>query len=82
MIDFPTDFPIKIIFENVPGAIDELLDIVRQHHPELSTDAIRQQVSKKGTYLSITTTVLAQDQASLDALYRELTQHPHIKMVL
>ena len=82
MIEFPTDFPIKIIFQNIPGAIDELLEIVRRHHPELSDDAIKQQVSKNGNYLSITTTVLAKDQASLDGLYQELTKHPHIKMVL
>lgn len=82
MIDFPTNFPIKIIFKNIPGAIEELLSIVRHHHPELSEEAISQQVSQEGNYLSITATVLAKDQASLDALYLELTQYPHVKMVL
>lgn len=82
MIDFPTQFPIKIIFQNVPGAVDELIEIVRRHHPELSDDAIKKQVSQNNTYLSITATVLAKDQVSLDALYQELSQYPHIKMVL
>ncbi len=82
MIEFPCDFPIKIIFKNEPGAADELLTIVRRHHPNLASDAIKQQSSKLENYASITATVEAQNQDSLDLLYRELTKHVHVKMVL
>ena len=82
MIQFPCKFPIKIIFKNQPDTADELLTIVRQHHPELLDIAIQQQPSQNGNYCSITVTIEAQNQDALDALYRELTQHPNIKMVL
>lgn len=82
MIEFPCDFPIKIIFKNLPGATDELLAIVRRHHPEMPDSAIQQQPSQNGTYCAITATIIAKSQEELDALYRELTQHPDIKMVL
>lgn len=82
MITFPCHFPIKIIFNNVPGAEEALLAIVRQHYPALSDSAIKQKPSENGQYVSLTVTVVAHDKASLDMLYRELTQSPYIKMVL
>ena len=82
MIEFPCQFPIKIMFKNQPNTGDELLAIVRRHHPELLDTAIQQQTSQNGNYCSITATVEAKNQEALDALYLELTQHPNIKMVL
>lgn len=82
MIEFPCEFPIKIMAVNRAGVVDELIAIAQQHHPELLESSIKQQLSKNGTYLSITLNVYAQSQSALDALYRELTQHPDIKMVL
>lgn len=82
MIEFPCDFPIKIIFKNEPRAQDAMLAIVRRHYPDFSEDALALKPSKNGTFASITAVVHAQDQASLDALYQELTKAPHIMMVL
>lgn len=82
MIEYPCQFPIKIMFKNQPNTADELLAIVRRHHPELLETAIQQQTSKHSNYGSITVTVEAKNQEALDALYMELTQHPNIKMVL
>ncbi len=82
MIEYPCQFPIKIIFKNQPNTVDELLAIVRQHHPELQNTSVQQQTSKNSSYASITVTIEAKNQEALDALYLELTQHPNIKMVL
>ena len=38
--------------------------------------------SKAGNYLALTCTVRAVSQAQLDALYRELTANPMVKVVL
>ena len=82
MIEFPCDFPIKIIFKNEPGAQDELLEIVRRYHPHIPDSAFSFKPSQDRNFVSITATVHAKNQASLDDLYRELTKNPHIKMVL
>ena len=82
MIDFPCNFPIKIIYMNQPGVTDELIAIIRRHHPELPLEAIKLQTSRQDNFVSMTATVLAKEQGSLDRLYQELTQHTHIKMVL
>jgi putative lipoic acid-binding regulatory protein len=38
--------------------------------------------SKHGKYLSVTCTINATSRAQLDALYRELCDHPMVVMVL
>jgi uncharacterized protein len=82
MIEFPCDFPIKIMSIHRPGIADELLTLIRQHYPDLLDNAVKQQLSKNGNYLALTVTIHAQDQMTLDGLYVELTKHPDIKMVL
>jgi uncharacterized protein len=82
LVDFPTDFPIKIIGDATPQFEAAILDIARQHHPELLDNAIQCKVSEKGNYLSMTITVRAVSQKALDALYTALSQHPDTKMVL
>lgn len=79
---FPCEFPIKIIGKATPNFFTEIVAIIRKHFPEVVDTAINNQFSGKANYQSITATVYALDQASLDALYKELTQHPDMHMVL
>lgn len=81
-MDFPCQFPIKIIGINSPSFVADIERITRTHYPDIHIDSIRKQHSPKANYIAITVTVEAQDQTTLDALYHELTQHPGIKMVL
>jgi len=82
LIEFPCDFPIKIMGDNCDEFEAEIIRIVRQHVPDLGEAAIRQRQSGKGNYLAITVTIRAQSQSHLDALYRELTACELAKMVL
>ena len=82
IVEFPTDFPIKVIGDATSKFEAAIVEIARHHHPELSDDAIERNISAKGTYLSITITVRAESQKALDALYTELSRHPDTKMVL
>jgi putative lipoic acid-binding regulatory protein len=82
LISFPSDFPIKIIGDSTEQFETAILDIARQHHPELADDAIQRKTSAEGNYLAITITVRAVSQEGLDALYTALSKHPETKMVL
>lgn len=82
LLQFPCNFPIKIIGNNTLYFASEILEITRKHFPETPESSIACQESQKGNYLSITVTVYALEQETLDALYMELTKHPEIKMVL
>ena len=82
LIDFPCDFPLKIIGSHTHNFIEEITSIVLKHYPLTPEENISTKTSEKGNYISMTVIVFTENQMTLDALYYELTSHPHIKMVL
>jgi putative lipoic acid-binding regulatory protein len=82
LLEFPCDFPLKIMGASDPGFAQAIADVVLRHAPEFDVATMEMRPSKAGNYLSLTCTVRAVSQAQLDALYRELTAHPAVKVVL
>ena len=82
LLEFPCDFPIKIMGQNSAEFEAEVIRIVREHVPDLGEGAVRQNQSKKGNYLALTVTVRAESRLQLDNLYRALTACELTKMVL
>jgi putative lipoic acid-binding regulatory protein len=82
IINFPCDFPIKIIGSHTSDFILDITAIILKHYPSTPNHQIIHKTSEQGNYTSITATIYCLDQTSLDALYQELTQYPGIKMVL
>lgn len=82
LLEFPCDFPIKIMGESRDGFAQAILEVVRRHAPDFDGATMEMRASKGGRYLSLTCTVRATSKAQLDALYRELTGHPWVKIVL
>ena len=82
LIEYPCQFPIKVM--GIAG--DELeiavLEIFRRHVPDIAEDSIRQRPSSKGTYMALTVTITATSREQLDALYMELTSCEHVKYCL
>ena len=79
---FPCDFQIKIIGVNHASFKQDMTHIAENYFPLLKEAAVTQKPSKQGQYLALTISVWAQDKATLDALYTELSRHPDVKMVL
>jgi putative lipoic acid-binding regulatory protein len=82
IIEYPTDFPIKIMGRREPRLVQTIVDIVQRHAPDFDAATVEMRASKKNSYLSVTCTVRATSREQLDALYRELCDHPAIVMVL
>lgn len=82
LIEFPCDFPIKIMGNNVAEMSTEIVAVVCRHAPDFDHSTLETRPSSKGNYLSITCTVRATSQGQLDDLYRALTSHPLVKVVL
>ena len=82
LIENPTDFPIKIMGRREPRLVQMIVDIVQRHAPDFEATTIEMRTSKKNSYLSVTCTVRATSREQLDALYRDLCDHPAIVMVL
>jgi len=79
---FPTDFPIKIMGRRVDGFAETIAAVVLQHAPDFDPASIELRASRDGNYLSATATVRATSREQIDGLYRALTSHPLVKIVL
>jgi putative lipoic acid-binding regulatory protein len=82
LLEFPCEFPIKVMGEMRDGFADEILSVVREHAPEFNAARMEMRASSGGKYLSLTCTVTATSKLQLDDLYRALTAHPMVKVVL
>jgi hypothetical protein len=82
LIEYPLDFPVKIMGGNEPGFVDDVVEIVRRHAPDLDDAAVELRRSRKNRYLSVTCVIRAVSREQLDALYTELNDHPNVVMVL
>lgn len=82
VIAFPTAFPIKILGRREGGFTAAVIGIVTRHAPDFAPGTIETRPSREGKYISLTATVNATSQEQLDALYRELCDHPTVVMVL
>ncbi|MBL8258524.1 MAG: DUF493 domain-containing protein [Candidatus Competibacteraceae bacterium] len=81
-LQFPCDFPIKILGDGAADLRSLAIDLVRRHAPDLDEARVRVRDSRTGRYQSVTVNLRARDQQQLDAIYRELSGHPQIALVL
>lgn len=82
LLQFPCDFPIKVMGQRQDGFAQAVLDVVLRHAPDFDAAAMEMRPSAKGNYMSLTCTIRAVSRAQLDALYQELSGHPLVKVVL
>jgi putative lipoic acid-binding regulatory protein len=82
LLEFPCDFPLKIMGAAEAGFAQTIAAVVVKHAPDFDAATMEMRPSKAGNYLSLTCTLRAVSQQQLDALYRELTAHPMVKVVL
>lgn len=81
-LKFPTDFPIKVMGRREDGFVQTVVDIVLKHAPDYDASTVEMRASREARYLSVTCTIRATSREQLDNLYRELSGHPMVKMVL
>ena len=82
LLEFPCSFPIKIMGLDEPGLRELAVDLVSRYAGDIADEAVRTSRSKSGKYLSVTITIEAQSQNQLDRIYRDLTEHDRVKVVL
>lgn len=82
LIEFPCDFPIKVMGETHADFTDEVIKTIRQLLPDFDAANIEMRGSSGGKYISITCTVYVTSKPQLDDIYRALTSHPMVKVVL
>ncbi len=82
LLEFPCEFPLKIMGKNEPGFAQTMLGIVLKHAPDFDGSTMQMRPSSNGNYISVTCAIRATSKAQLDELYRELTAHSQVLMAL
>ena len=82
LIEYPSIFPIKVMGAMVDGFAEALVEVAMQFDPGFDTSTMELRPSKAGNYLGVTLHITATSREPLDDLYRALTGHPMVKIVL
>ena len=82
LIEYPSAFPIKVMGLHVEGFTEAVVAVARQFDPAFDAASVQARPSKAGNYLGLTITVTATSRAQLDELYRTLSTHPMVRVVL
>ena len=82
LIEYPSAFPIKVMGAQVEGFVEAVVDIALRFDPGFDPGTVETRPSKGGKYLGVTITITATSREQLDALYRCLSTHPQVKVVL
>ena len=82
LLEFPCDFPIKVMGETHETFSELMIAVIQQHRPDFDASRVEMRASSAGKYISLTCLVTVDSQAQLDNVYRALTAHPLVKFVL
>ncbi len=82
LLEFPCQFAIKAMGKSHIELDLLVIGIVRRHAPDLSENSVKTRPSKDGNYLAVTVMIEATSKQQLDAIYQDLTDHPHVLMAL
>ena len=82
LIEYPSAFPIKVMGLQVEGFEVAMVAVARHFDPGFDVASVERRPSSGGKYLGLTLIVTATSRAQLDELYRTLSTHPMVKVVL
>ena len=81
-IEFPCEYPIKIMGKNVDNFERVILSVLDKLSPTYSREAITRRVSKKGTFISLTVSIIATGKPQLEKLNKDLQATGLVSIVL
>jgi len=82
IIEFPCEFPIKMMGRDTPEFRATVRSLVEKHTGPLSDDSVSSTTSRNGRFVSVTITVTAESREQLDSIYREVSAHQDVLMAL
>ncbi len=82
LIEYPCDFPIKVMGETHDTFSQIIIEIIKTHSPSFNASNIEMRASSGGKYISLTCSCHVESKPQLDNIYRALTSHDLVKYVL
>ncbi len=81
-IEFPCEYPIKVLGTSSDTFETVILDVFERHAPGFDREAVGVKASRNGTYTSLTIFITATGPQQLQALHQDLLATGHVKMVI
>ncbi len=81
-IEFPCDYPIKVLGRSSDAFESLILEVFSQHAPGFDRTLISVRASSKGTFTAMTVIITATGPDQLEALHKDLMSTGHVQMVL
>ncbi len=82
LLEFPCEFPLKIFGHQHEAFAQTMLELMLKHDPDFVAERMEMRASRNARFISLTCVITATSKPQLDAIYRELSGHPMVKMVL
>ncbi len=82
LLEFPCRFPVKAMGKAELELDLLVIEIVRRHVADINEGAVTTRLSKDGNYIAVTVIIEASSKQQLDAIYQDLSNHPHVLMAL
>ena len=81
-IEFPCDYPIKVLGRSVDEFTNVVITVFEQHAPGFDRESITIKASSKGTFHSLNVTITATGPDQLKALHEDLMATGLVQMVI
>ncbi|HIG68308.1 MAG TPA: DUF493 domain-containing protein [Porticoccaceae bacterium] len=81
-IEFPCDYPIKVLGEAHASFNEHVLAVMDKHAPGFDRQKISIRDSSKGSWQAMTVVIKATGKSQLDSIFAALKTSPRVKMVL
>lgn len=82
LIEFPCDFPIKVMGETHADFSAQMIQTIQKVLPSFDAAKVEMRGSSGGKYISLTCTVHVTSKPQLDNIYRAISAHPMVKFAL
>jgi len=80
--EFPCEYPVKAMGPNTEEFVEAMVQTVRQHAPEVSSNSVHCKTSSTGKYKSVTVLVMAQSKDHLVRIYTDIRKHEDVLWTL
>lgn len=81
-IEFPCDYPVKVLGRSVPHFELTILEIFERHAPGFPRHRMSSKASREGTFISLTILITATGESQLEALHTDLLATGLVQMVI
>ncbi len=82
VLEFPCRFPMKVMGKDTEAFRRSSLEIIEQHVGKLAQTDIHERSSREGNFVALTYELTIASREQLDELYRALSGHEEVLVVL